>query len=828
MMGQSKMGSIRKTAWRIFFILRGYLVAIALVALATWLKLLAQPNIIAANIPILYLLAIVPTAIYFGLGPSIVVCILSLFAYNFFFIPPLHEFNLISITRIQNAPVLAIFLMVGLLFSYLASNLRRRNKEARRELKARMKSERELAGYRDHLEDIVKQRTNELETANLNLMEEVAQRQKAEAELSRVNRALRATGDCHQVMLRATDELELFQDICRIICDTAGYRMAWVGIVEHDAAKSVRPVAWGGAEDGYLVGASITWADTQRGRGPTGLAVRTGKTQFFQDFATEPAAAPWREAALARGYRSSIAIPLSDTAGNVFGVFMVYGGQPSMFTPTEVELLEELAGDLAFGVSVLRDRTKREQAEESLRETSDYLNNLLDYANAPIIVWDPNNRITRFNHAFERLTGRTSSEVIGKKLDMLFPKDKKLESMSYIGRASSGERWETVEIPILHKDSSVRTVLWNSATLYSKDGETPIATIAQGHDITERRRIEEAMHLERDRLIGILNSMQDGVCIVNRDYDLEYVNPSMKAQYGDVDAQKCYQYLYGRSNVCPSCSLDEVFDGKTVQREAELSSTGRTYEITETPLRNVDGSTSKLAVYHDVTERKKIEQIKDDFIGMVSHELKTPITIVMGSIYTAMSEGISKDEEKQLLEDAASSVGSLADIVDNLLELSRMQADRLVIRKEFIDVGQIAHDVAEKLRVRSAAHKLIVDMPATLPEVSADQVRVERVLYNLMENAIKYSPDGGNVTVSARRRDDSLIICVKDQGIGISEEDQARLFQPFERLEAIKGIAGVGLGLIVCRRLVEAHGGQMWVESEPDHGSTFFFSLPLR
>ena len=142
------------------------------------------------------------------------------------------------------------------------------------------------------------------------LLFDITERKKAEEELFRVNRELRAISECNQAMVRATDEQALLKDVCRIICDSAGYRMAWVGVVEHDDAKSVRPVAWGGAEDGYLANAAITWADTERGRGPTGLAVRTGKTHFFQDFATEPAAAPWREAALARGYRSSIAIPL--------------------------------------------------------------------------------------------------------------------------------------------------------------------------------------------------------------------------------------------------------------------------------------------------------------------------------------------------------------------------------------------------------------------------------------------------------------------------------------------------------------------------------------
>ncbi|MDA8122891.1 MAG: PAS domain S-box protein, partial [Deltaproteobacteria bacterium] len=125
---------------------------------------------------------------------------------------------------------------------------------------------------------------------------------------------------------------------------------------------------------------------------------------------------------------------------------------------------------------------------ENLRETRDYLENLLDNANAPIVVWDPQFRITRFNRAFERLTGRTAVEVLGSPPDVLFPADRREEAMGHIHRTTEGERWETLEIPILHVDGSVRTILWNSATLYSKDGKAVIATIAQGQDITERER----------------------------------------------------------------------------------------------------------------------------------------------------------------------------------------------------------------------------------------------------------------------------------------------------------------------------------------------------
>ena len=169
--------------------------------------------------------------------------------------------------------------------------------------------------------------------------------------------------------MRAIGEQALLKDICRIVCDEAGYRMAWVGYAENDEAKTVRPVAWAGAEDGYLKGANILWSDTERGSGPTGIAIRNGKSCIAQDFAIEAHIAPWREEALARGYRSSIALPLNDESGAVFGAFTIYSAEPNAFTPEEIHLLEELAGDLAFGINVLRARTERNRVEAEIRSS---------------------------------------------------------------------------------------------------------------------------------------------------------------------------------------------------------------------------------------------------------------------------------------------------------------------------------------------------------------------------------------------------------------------------------------------------------------------------
>jgi signal transduction histidine kinase len=203
----------------------------------------------------------------------------------------------------------------------------------------------------------------------------------------------------------------------------------------------------------------------------------------------------------------------------------------------------------------------------------------------------------------------------------------------------------------------------------------------------------------------------------------------------------------------------------------------------------------------------------------------------MGAINTVLSEGphLSEEETRQLLRDAAIESETLSHLLGNLLELSRAQAERLVLHAEAIDVKKVIQDAIEGVKRQSSAHQFVVSAPQKLPPVYADPLRLERILYNLLENAVKYSPQGGEIKVSVQPEEEQLVIGVSDQGVGISPADQAKLFAPFQRLEESRpgGVRGVGLGLLVCQRLVEAHGGRIWVESEPGRGSTFFFTLPL-
>ncbi len=264
------------------------------------------------------------------------------------------------------------------------------------------------------------------------------------------------------------------------------------------------------------------------------------------------------------------------------------------------------------------------------------------------------------------------------------------------------------------------------------------------------------------------------------------------------------------------------------QELAYQNQEGRTrwLELSAAPQGQQDGITA--VVVRDITERKEAEQIKDDFISMVSHELRTPLTVIIGNIKVALSTDLTEAQIKELIQDADLAAEDLRDLLENLVQLSRYQAGKLVLNTEKADCQRLLTQAVEKAQGHTFTHRYTLRLAAGLPPVRVDAARFAQVLGNLLSNAAKYSPEGMEITVEARQTGDEIWISVSDQGRGISPEEQARLFQPFERLRESRGNKpGLGLGLLVSRRLVEAHDGKIWVESDVWQGSTFTFSLPV-
>ncbi len=451
------------------------------------------------------------------------------------------------------------------------------------------------------------------------MFSDITERKRAEEAQRHLNRELRAISNCNQALMRAEDEQTLLNDICSIICDQAGYRMAWVGYAEQDDARTVRPVAWAGVEEGYLATANITWADTERGRGPSGVAIRTGESVCVQDFTNDPYSL-WRDNALQRGYRSSIALALKDENGNTFGALNIYASEPNAFTPDEIRLMEELAADLAFGITVLRARIERNRAEEEIR----MLNQELEH------------------------------------------------------------------------------------------------------------RVEER--------------------------------------------------------------------------------------------------TADLVLARDAAEAAN--QAKSVFLSNMSHELRTPLNAILGFSNMMRKDPLVHEGQRKNLDIINRSGEHLLTLINDVLEMAKIEAGRVQLENEPFDLGSMVRDVTDMMQMRAEEKgiKLLIDQSSHFPRyIVGDEARLRQVLINLMGNAIKFTQQGG-VTLrlgTKKNKISHLQIEVEDSGTGIAPEDQQRIFEPFVQLGDQGGNKGTGLGLTITRQFVQLMGGSIGLESTPGKGSLFRVDLPL-
>lgn len=198
------------------------------------------------------------------------------------------------------------------------------------------------------------------------IIQDITERYKFDRLVHRLNRKLVAIKECNRALVKAQSEQELLDEVCQIVCDVTDYRMAWIGMAEHDEILSVNPVAWSGPDQNYIREIEVTWGEDELGGGPTGMCIKTGKTSFIQDAVDDERMKPWKEIAKRSGFRSCIALPLLDS-GVTFGAFILYSDQVNAFTIDELDLLEELAGDLAFGILILRARIVKEKANDALK-----------------------------------------------------------------------------------------------------------------------------------------------------------------------------------------------------------------------------------------------------------------------------------------------------------------------------------------------------------------------------------------------------------------------------------------------------------------------------
>ncbi|MFP5503632.1 MAG: PAS domain S-box protein [Candidatus Sericytochromatia bacterium] len=449
------------------------------------------------------------------------------------------------------------------------------------------------------------------------------------------------------------------------------------------------------------------------------------------------------------------------------------------------------------------------------------------------------------NEQAEKIFGYTEAELLGQPIELLVPDRYRGGHVgqrdAYFAHPRTRPMAAGVTLSGRRKDGTDIPVEIALSPLETENGTVTTAII---RDITDRRRAEEALRLSEARFRRLLEAAPDGVITIDRTGRIVFANAQAAQIFGyseqELLGQLIEQLLPERYRGGHVAKRDSYFQNpRTRPMAAGLPLSGLRKDGTEIPVEialaplETEEGILTTAIIRDVSERRKLDRLKEQFLSILSHELRTPINAIMGfaSVLDDEVTGPQTEESHKHLRRILNGADVLLTLIDDLLDMSRIQAGQFQLMTAPLALDSVIEDVCDSLRPLAEKKRLRLDcaIEAGLPPALADPQRVRQILVNLIGNAIKFTPDDGQVSVQARVEEGELLVEVADTGIGIAEEDIGRLFIPFSQLDMsnTRRAGGTGLGLSITKSLVAAHGGRIGVRSQQGRGSTFWFTLPL-
>ncbi len=546
--------------------------------------------------------------------------------------------------------------------------------------------------------------------------------------------------------------------------------------------------------------------------------------------------------------------------------------------PVDISLKPLLVDDAPHVLAAIRDVTQQRLAERERLQQAQHIRlqaELIQRAHDAILVLDPIGRVLSWNQGAEKLYGWKEKEVLGRVVHTLL-KTRSPISRSTLNAILEQERQWEGELTHIRRDGS-RVIVESRQVLVRDEAEQPLAILEINRDITERHRkaqAEEAVHAETVERLTFLQQVLDALpssvyLVYGSDACLMLANRAASRMWKadwQVNQPMCEFLVNNGIEIANAqgrplspnnlATLRAVQKGETIVQYEEtirhadgtnLPVVVNTVLLTPSQLGNefqrksgqLIPSTGPIAlvIHQDVTALKEAEYLKDEFVGIAAHELRTPLAVLAGYAdmlltQTARGRGPQlSDWQKEALSEIKLATARLSTLTEDLLDVTRLQAGRLHLQCTHINVVSLTQRVAAQMQQTTTRHQIEVHTTQPLLVADIDARRVEQVLTNLIGNAIKYSPQGGAITITIREENTNQVVylSVKDTGIGIPKHQHAQIFGRFIRADNALawGISGTGLGLYLCRELVERQGGQLWFESEEGAGSTFFMTLPL-
>jgi signal transduction histidine kinase/CheY-like chemotaxis protein len=594
---------------------------------------------------------------------------------------------------------------------------------------------------------------------------------RAEEKLRKVNRALKVLSECNQIIVRVRDEPVLLSEICKVFVDVGGYCLAWIGFAEQNEEKTVRPVAQAGYEKGYIETLNITWSDTDRGRGPTGTAIRTGKVSINRDVLSNPDYALWRLEAIKRGYQSSIALPLIDD-NRTLGAINIYAPEPDAFNREEVRLLTELVNDLTYGITALRMRAEHRRAEEEqtrLRRCLEMLWNIARMADADYQ--------SLCDHVLVEITDMTQSPYA------FYAFLNEAETVMKIYAFSEGVMKECriedrpIEYPLVNAGLLGDAVRFRRTLIINDYRSCPGKKgLPGGHvPLTRAMIVPVFSHGRIVALAGLANKPTD---------------------YTEDDARQIESF---------ATNVQVIMDRRQAEEE-------------------------KGKIQAQLLQAQKMEAV-GTLAGGVAHDFNNLLTAIRGYVDLVMMKVDESGPFYRNLKQIRNAAIRAAELTRQLLLFSRKQPMEFI----HLNINRTIDDLLKMLnRLIGEDIVIRTDLEPDIWMVRADPGSIEQVIMNLAGNARDAMPNGGRLTIKTENvllDEESckvfleawpgkfVCLSVEDTGAGMNKKTIQHIFEPFfTTKEAGKG---TGLGLSVVYGIVKQHEGWINVSTNSGLGSTF-------
>jgi two-component system phosphate regulon sensor histidine kinase PhoR len=471
--------------------------------------------------------------------------------------------------------------------------------------------------------------------------------------------------------------------------------------------------------------------------------------------------------------------------------------------------------------------------EQELSESEERFRNIVENSPVGIHLYrlEPDGRLIfdSTNTAADTILGVDNRQFIGMELLEAFPALLGTEIPERYRRAArNGESWHDEQL--VYEDRQIR-----GAYEVHAFQTAPGMMAAMFMDVTERRRTAEALQAQFSQLATIFDSLSALVYVAEMDTGkLLYLNRYGESLFGkDWQGRLCFEvFQEGQASFCSFCSNDRlVKDGEPLPPyiwELRNTRNGRWYQCSDRAIRWTDNRLVRLEVAVDISEHKAMERLKDELVSAVSHEMRTPLTAMLGYTEFMMENEVPSEQQQEFLQTIHHETERLNELIGNFLDLQRMKMRPDPPEYSSLQVEGLLKEAAGLFGAAPHKHRIEIDCPAQLPPVIGNAAQLHQVLVNLLSNAVKYSPEGTTIYLRAFRDEENVVISVRDEGIGIPADMQEKIFERFFRIDNSdrRLVGGAGLGLALVREIVIAHNGRVWVESTPGQGSTFYVKFP--